>query len=300
MEGTMELELFEKTEIWIRPIQIQEVNLDLVAEKVAEILSLKKREVMVVDVREDLITLDIMKKAVNAQDIIGKKEALLHALAEIPGISLTPETTIHSEGILGLINVEDQKLAEKLLKRVEQVKRQVSDQIRTKAIIFPSGFEIQKGLIQDTNSSYIERRLKKEGFKVTIADVLEDNLEFITFALTKAINKGFGLIITTGGVGAESKDRMIEALLELDPKASTPYIIRYEKGTGRHEKDGVKIGVAYVKPSFIIALPGPHEEVKIGIEVIIEGLKRGLNKEELALSLSKKFTQSLREIHHPS
>jgi molybdopterin biosynthesis enzyme MoaB len=300
MEGTMELELFEKTEIWIRPIQIQEVNLDLVAEKVAEILSLKKREVMVVDVREDLITLDIMKKAVNAQDIIGKKEALLHALAEIPGISLTPETTIHSEGILGLINVEDQKLAEKLLKRVEQVKRQVSDQIRTKAIIFPSGFEIQKGLIQDTNSSYIERRLKKEGFKVTIADVLEDNLEFITFALTKAINKGFGLIITTGGVGAESKDRMIEVFLELDPKASTPYIIRYEKGTGRHEKDGVKIGVAYVKPSFIIALPGPHEEVKIGIEVIIEGLKRGLNKEELALSLSKKFTQSLREIHHPS
>ena len=296
----MELELFEKTEIWIRPIQIQEVNLDLVAEKVAEILSLKKREVMVVDVREDLITLDIMKKAVNAQDIIGKKEALLHALAEIPGFSLTPETTIHSEGILGLINVEDQKLAEKLLKRAERVKRQVSDQIRKKAIIFPSGFEIQKGLIQDTNSPYIERRLQKKGFKVAIAEVLEDNLEFITFALTKAINNGFGLIITTGGVGAESKDRMIEALLELDPKASTPYIIRYEKGTGRHEKDGVKIGVAYVKPSFIIALPGPHEEVKIGIEVIIEGLKRGLNKEELALSLSKKFTQSLREIHHPS
>ena len=64
---------------------------------------------MVVDAREDLITLDIMKKAVNAQDIIGKKEALLHALAQIPGVSLTPETTIHSEGILGLIDIEDQK-----------------------------------------------------------------------------------------------------------------------------------------------------------------------------------------------
>jgi molybdenum cofactor synthesis domain-containing protein len=293
----MELELFEKTEIWIRPIQIQEVNLNLIAEKVADILSLKRREVMVVDVREDVITLDIMKKVVNAQAIIGKKEAILHALAGIPGVSLTPETTIHSEGILGLINVEDQKLAEKLLKRAERVKREVSGHIRNKAIIFPSGFEIQKGLIQDTNSPYIEHRLKKKGFKVTIADVLEDNLEFITFALTKAINNGFGLIITTGGVGAESKDRMIEALLELDPKASTPYIIRYEKGTGRHEKDGVKIGVAYVKPSFIIALPGPHEEVKIGIEVILEGLKKGLSKEELALSLSKKLTQSLRKIH---
>ena len=130
MEGTMELELFEKTEIWIRPIQIQEVNLDLVAEKVAEVLNLKKREVMVVDAREDLITLDIMKKAVNAQDIIGKKEALLHALAQIPGVSLTPETTIHSEGILGLIDIEDQKVAKDLLGKMERLGQQISDHIR--------------------------------------------------------------------------------------------------------------------------------------------------------------------------
>jgi molybdenum cofactor synthesis domain-containing protein len=293
----MELELFEKTEIWIRPIQIQEVNLNLVAEKVAEVLSLKKSEVMVVDAREDLITLDIMKKAVNAEDIIGKKEALLDALAQIPGVSLTPETTIHSEGILGLIDVEDQKAAKDLLGKMEKLGQQISDHIKKRAMIFPSGFEVKKGFIQDTNSPYIKTRLKKEGFNVTQGEVLEDDLELIVPALTRAVNEGFGLIITTGGVGAESKDRMIEALLELDPNASTPYIIRYEKGTGRHEKDGVKIGVAYVKPSFIIALPGPHEEVKMGIEVIVEGLKRGLNKEELALSLSKKLTQSLRTIH---
>jgi len=297
MEGTMELELFEKTEIWIRPIQIQEVNLDLVAEKVAEVLNLKKREVMVVDAREDLITLDVLKKAVNAQDIIGKKEALLHALAQIPGVSLAPETTIHSEGILGLIDIEDQKVAKGLLGKMKRLGQQISDHISKRSIVFPSGSEVKKGFIQDTNSPYIQTRLKKEGFSVTLGEVLEDDLELIVTVLTKAVNGGSGLIITTGGVGAESKDRMIEALLELDPEASTPYIIRYEKGTGRHEKDGVKIGVAYVKPSFIIALPGPHEEVKIGIEVIIEGLKKGLNKEELALSLSKTLTQSLREIH---
>jgi len=294
----MELELFEKTEIWIRPIQIQEVNLGLVAEKVAEVLNLKKREVMVVDAREDLITLDIMKKAVNAQDIIGKKEALLHALAQIPGVSLTSETTIHSEGILGLIDIEDQKVAKDLLGKMEKLGQQISSHIKKRAMVFPSGFEVKKGFIQDTNSPYIKTRLEKEGLNVTLGEVLEDDLELIVTALTKAIHEGFGLIITTGGVGAESKDRMIEALLELDPKASTPYISRYEKGTGRHEKDGVRIGVAYVKPSFIVALPGPHEEVKIGIEVIIEGLKRGLSKEELARSLSTKFTQFLREIHH--
>jgi molybdenum cofactor synthesis domain-containing protein len=196
-----------------------------------------------------------------------------------------------------MISIEDQKAAKKLLRKMERLGQQISDHIKKRAIVFPSGFEVKKGFIQDTNSPYIKTRLKKEAFNVTLGEVLEDDLELIVIALTKAVNEGFGLIITTGGVGAEDKDRMIEALLELDPKAYTPYIIRYEMGIGRHEKDGVKIGVAYVKPSFIIALPGPHEEVKIGIEVIIEGLKRGLNKEELALSLSKKFTQSLRNIH---
>lgn len=294
----MELELLEKTEIWIRPIHIREVNLSLVAEKVATVLNLNKTEVMVVDVREDVMTLDILKKTINAQDIIGKREALLQALAKISGISLTHDTAIHSEGILGLIDIEDRKVATNLLKKMKRMGRQISDRIQKRAIVFPSGFEIRKGFIQDTNSPYIKTRLTEEGYQVMIGDILEDNLEAIVPALMRASNDGFGLIITTGGVGAEDKDQMIEALLKLDPRASTPYVIHYEKGTGRHEKDGVKVGVAYLNPSLIIALPGPHEEAKIGIEVIVEGLKRGLNQEELAISLSEKFTELLRSIHH--
>ena len=293
----MKLELLEKTEVWIRPIQIQDVDLNAVAEKVAEVLNFMKKEVMVVDVREDVITLDILRKTVDAQDIVGKREALLQGLAKIPGVSLFPETTIHSEGVLGMIDIEDQKVAKTLLKKMERMERQISEKIRKRAIVFSSGFELKGGLIQDTNSPYIKSRLSQEQFKVTLGEVLEDNLELIVTALHKAVNEGFGLIITTGGVGAEDKDRMIEALLELDPKASTPYLIHYEKGTGRHEKDGVKIGVAYLRPSLIIALPGPHEEAKIGTEAIIEGLKDGLDKEGLALLLSKKYNEFLRKIH---
>jgi molybdenum cofactor synthesis domain-containing protein len=294
----VELELFEKKEIWIRPIQIREVNLGMIAERVAQVLSLEKSEVMVVDVREDLVTLDIMKKSVRAEDIIGKKEAILLALRAIPGVTITPGTTIHSEGILGLIDIEDKKVTREVLGRMEQMGREISDRIRRRAIIFSSGSEIQKGMIQDTNSPYVKKRLTEEGFNVTVGNVLEDNLESIASALRRSLGEGYGLIITTGGVGAEDKDRTIEALLKLDPNASTPYIIRYEKGTGRHEKDGVKIGVAYTEPSFIIALPGPHEEVKIGIEVIIEGLKKGLNKESLASSLSERYIEYLKRIHN--
>ncbi|MFB3886549.1 MAG: molybdopterin-binding protein [Thermodesulfobacteriota bacterium] len=293
----MELELFEKKEIWIRPIRIRDVDLGAVAEKVAEALHLKKSEVMVVDVREDLITLDIMKRSVPAQDIIGKKEAILQALRSVPGISLTPDTTLHSEGVLGLIDIEDQKLTRNILDRMEQMGREISDRIRKRVIVFPSGFEIQRGMIQDTNSPYIKKRLTEEGFNVTVGDVLEDDLESIVSVLYRVLGEGYGLIITTGGVGAEDKDRTIEAILRLDPTASTPYIIHYKKGTGRHEKDGVRIGVAFLKPSFIVALPGPHEEVKMGLEVLIEGLEKRWDKEALASSLSQKYLAFLRTHH---
>jgi molybdenum cofactor synthesis domain-containing protein len=296
----LELELFEKTEIWIRPIQIRDVDLGIIAEKVAEVLNLKKSEVMVVDVREDLVTLDIMKKVVHAGDIIGKKEALFQALATVPGVSLTPETTLHSDGVLGLIDIDDQTSAGDILERMEQMGQEISDRIRKRAIVFPSGFEVRKGMIQDTNSPYIKTRLLQEGFQVTVGAILEDNLEHIVSALRRALSEGYGLIVTTGGVGAEDKDQMIEALLELDPKASTPYIIRYEKGAGRHKKDGVKIGVAYLKPSYIVSLPGPHEEVKRGIDIIIDGLKGRLDKEALAASLSETYIENLRKIHRSS
>ncbi|MCG6534220.1 MAG: molybdopterin-binding protein, partial [Syntrophales bacterium LBB04] len=206
--------------------------------------------------------------------------------------------SVHSEGILGLIDIEDKNAAKKILKRMERVGRQVSEEIRRRAIIFPSGFELQKHLIQDTNSPYILQRLTEAGYRVTIGNTLDDTSDAIASALRGAVNEGFGLIITTGGVGAEDKDRTIEGLLELDPTAATPYIIRYEKGKGRHEKDGVKIGVGYLKPSFIIALPGPNQEVRAGMEVIIDGLKKGLGKEELAAGLSETYLAFLKKVHH--
>jgi hypothetical protein len=294
----LRLELFEKTEIWVKPIHISEVNLGLIAETFAEVLRLEKREIMVVDVREELITLDVLKKSVKAEDIIGKKDALLKALAKIPGVTLTPETSIHSDGILGLIDIENQETAGEILGEMERMRREISERIRKRAIVFPSGFEVRRGMIQDTNSPYIRNKLMQEGYSVTVGDILEDDIESILPPLRRALSEGYGLIITTGGVGAEDKDRMVEAILRLDPEASTPYIVHYEKGKGRHEKDGVKIGVAYLHPSYLIALPGPHEEVKAGMEVIMGGLKKGLGKEELASALSNKYIGLMKSIHH--
>jgi molybdopterin biosynthesis enzyme MoaB len=108
-------------------------------------------------------------------------------------------------------------------------------------------------------------------------------------------NDGYGLVVTTGGVGAEAKDQTIEALLALDPDAATPYTCRFQIGTGRHTKDGVRIGVGEVSETLIVALPGPNDEVKLGLEELIKGLKSHLNKQMLAENIARILRAELRE-----
>jgi molybdenum cofactor synthesis domain-containing protein len=154
-------------------------------------------------------------------------------------------------------------------------------------MIFPTGEEVRRKLIKDTNSPYIRDRLASEGFKADVGPVLRDDTDSISAALSDAIDRGFGLIITTGGVGAESKDRTVEAMMKLDREAATPYVTKYHKGTGRHEKEGVRIAVGSVGPTLMIALPGPNDEVRMSMETIVVGLKNGYDKRRLADEIAK-------------
>ena len=121
-------------------------------------------------------------------------------------------------------------------------------------------------------------------------------VNFITGYLRQAVSGGgYGLIVTTGGVGAEIKDCTIEALLALDPHAATPYTCRFEIGTGRHAKDGVRIGVAEVSGTLIVALPGPHDEARKGLKVLLEVISRKLDKSKLAEAIAVILRNDLRE-----
>lgn len=273
----MKLNLLEKTEIWIKKVEMKDVDLNIVARRVAEALNLRPEEVLVVDVRESVITIDILKRDVEAEDIIGKKEVLFQLLKNIPGLTLTEETAIHSEGILGMIEI-DKEMAHDVLRGSEKVGEEIRRNIRKRVIVFSTGFEIRNGMVRDTNLPYIVERLSKEGYNVTAGKVLEDDEENIGWVLQNALSQGFGTIITTGGVGAEGKDKTIEGLLKVDPHASTPYVTKYAKGTGRHEKDGVRIGVGRAGESTLIALPGPNDEVKLSLEMVIDGIKENWDK----------------------
>jgi molybdopterin biosynthesis enzyme MoaB len=133
--------------------------------------------------------------------------------------------------------------------------------------------------------------MKAAGYSVTVGPTLKDDKLLTTANLREAVEDGYGLIITSGGVGAENKDCTIEAILALDPDPSTPYICKYQIGKGRHHKDGVKIGVGKVSGTLIIALPGSNDEVKARLDVLMEGLKGNSDKSNLAENIA----QSLRE-----
>jgi hypothetical protein len=75
--------------------------------------------------------------------------------------------------------------------------------------------------------------------------------------------------------------------LELDPQASAPYLCRFEKGTGRHTKDGVRIAVGKVSDARVVALPGPHDEVEACLEILVRGLRSKLGKDALAEEIAE-------------
>lgn len=297
----MELNLLEKTELWIENVELDNVNLTELSNRLADVLGLEYSKILVVDVRETHITFDILEKFINAENFFGKKNKIFEELSKVKGFKLTESSDIHSDGILGMINL-DEKEVSKVIERMEQMTSDIRTNISKRAIVFPTGFEVKKSYIEDTNTPYIRKKLEEHSYKVTIGDILDDDEDHISNKILDAVLEGYGLIITTGGVGAEDKDRTVEAIQSIDPDASTPYIVKFTKGTGRHLKDGVRIAVGQSGQSLIVALPGPNDEVRIGIEELIKSINSGLTKEETALlisdALSKKLVQKKHHFHH--
>lgn len=297
----MGLNLLEKTELWVNEIRLENANLTDMANQVAEVLGLAHSEVLVVDVRPNHITFDVLAKDVPQENIMGKEAAILEALAALPGVHLTESSYIHSNGILGLIcaGVENPSA---VLEKVSDMAADIRARVSRRAIVFPTGFELKQGLIEDTNTPFLKALLEEQGYTVTVGEVIEDKPQDILYRLDEALSRGYGLILTTGGVGAEDKDHTVEGICRLDPKAATPYIVKFEQGTGRHVKDGVRIGVGEEGPSLMVALPGPHDEVVAAAPMLIRGLEEGWSKEllagRLAAVLADKWRQKGLGQHH--
>jgi molybdenum cofactor synthesis domain-containing protein len=277
----MEWDLLEKTTFQINGINLNDANLTEISEETSKILGLKPSELMIVDVRPGFIIFDVLKRSVKAESIAGKQKELLQTLQKLRGVTLDENCSVHSEGVLGLIALDEEE-AKDMIYKSKILTDEVRNNIKKRAIVFASGEEVISKKIVDTNSPYIIDSQRNAGFKAEFGGILKDELKSTVIALKEAIEDGYGLIITTGGVGAEDKDFNIESICQLDNDAATPWILKFKPDFKRHHKDGVRIGVGQVGISTLVALPGPHEEAKIGIHRLIEGLEKGFNKVQLA------------------
>jgi molybdenum cofactor synthesis domain-containing protein len=287
--------LLHKTEITIDNIGLDGANLSVIAGNVAEILEMDKSVVRVVDYRNETMTLDVLDQGVDAHRIIGKKDRLLERLSGIPGVRVTGETSVRSDGMLGWIAM-DEETGGRALRRSERIASEILANISKRVLVFSTGGEVADGRIEDTNTPAILRRLTSEGYQVTRGRTLADDKFLIAARLGDAAgNGGYALIVTTGGVGAEDKDHTVEAVLAVDPDAATPYICRFQVGTGRHVKDGIRIAVGLCNDTLIVALPGPNDEVNASLGVLVDGLKARCGKRELAENIAVHLREILRD-----
>ena len=279
----MELNLLEKTELRIHGLELSGVNLNELAARVAQVLELPANQVLVVDVREDHVCLDLLTPKINIRQIAGCEQAVLKALTHMEGLTVGESARIDSSGILGLI-AYDQEEALEIAALSQKMGSEIESNILRRALVFATGFEVKNEMIEDTNSPFLIDLLQKQGYAAEFGGILDDDLDVIANQLMEATERGFGLVITTGGVGAEDKDFSVEAMTRIDRQAATPWIVKYEQGTGRHVKAGVRIGVGQYGLTTLINLPGPHDEVRVAAPILQAHCNRGFIDKELLAS----------------
>lgn len=298
-----ELNLLSKTEIVITGLQLARADLGEIGRRCARALGVAEDEIMVTDVGTSHLTLDLLRRTIAPEQIAGKGNAILAELGAITGVTISAKTEIHSAGILGLIVLDDDTARQALAESARQA-GEIRQRVARRARIYPTGFELQQGLIEDTNTPYLAQRLSEEGFQVNCGRPLSDDVHAIAADLREAIDSGYGLVVTTGGVGAEKKDQTVEALLKVDPGAATRYLVKFTQGTGRHHKDGVRIAVGRLGLSTLISLPGPNDEVRLALEALLPALRNGASPEELADRLAGalrgKFSEKMQRHHSES
>ena len=210
-------------------------------------------------------------------------------------MEITEQTEVHSEGILGLISL-DEEMGRELLERSQALGTQIADRIRKRSMVFSTGKEVLKGQIRDTNTPFLLDSLSAVGFQAVKGPVLDDDAHLIARAFVRAMEGGFGLIVSTGGIGAEGKDQTLEALKQVDPQAKVPYILKFRQGQGRHKKDGIRIGVGHYGQTRIVCLPGPHDEVRLAWPVLREGVQANWDKQNLARQLANALRKKFLDI----
>ena len=139
--GMATYDLLRKTELRIENIRLNNANLSDIADGVAGVIGLKPSDVLVVDYRDESLTLDILNTCVNARNIVGQKDRLKEELDQLPGVETSPETSFRSDGMLGWISLEE-KPAKEALAMAENMAADIMEAVSRRVLVFSSGVEV--------------------------------------------------------------------------------------------------------------------------------------------------------------
>jgi molybdenum cofactor synthesis domain-containing protein len=291
--GMVGLDLLDKRELQIAGVTMTSVNLQALAATMAGVLGFEENEVLVTDVLRDVVTFDILRRSVFAHQLTGRGDDVLAALRATPGVTLADDARVLSRGVLGWIAADGEDIDAAITAATLKAS-DIAGRIARRVRVFSTGAEVVAGDIEDTNRATVDRVLSEAGYTVSFGGTIRDDLDLIAGSIRRAVDEGYGLVITTGGVGAETKDCTVEAVERLDPEAATPYLCHFERDDRRHAKDGVRIAVGELGGAVIVCLPGPNEEVSLALPLLRDGLADGLRRAPLAELIAHRLREHLR------
>jgi len=286
-----DLDLFEKTEFWLVGITLTGTRLPDLAAAAARALSLQPGDVFVSDVGENHIVFDVTAPRVRLEDVAGRSSDLLRAVSAVNGVQLHSDAAVHSNGVLGVLGAPAAQV-EHVIAATASLEANLRSYVTRRIAVVSTGAEIADGRVTDTNLEAIREIAAVAGYEVEFGGAVRDDERSIAGRVASLANDGFGAVVTTGGVGAEDKDRTIEALQMLDPDLATAVLATYEIGQGRHVKPHVRVGVGRLNEVVIIALPGPTREVHASLPAILEALPAG----HQPLELVNRIAESIRAL----
>ncbi|SHN15364.1 molybdopterin-binding protein [Cryptosporangium aurantiacum] len=289
-----EIELLDKTELWVVGVELRSVSMPDLAAAAATALSLPRDRVLVTDVRDDRVVFDVLQPRIELSALAGREAALLAALSAVAGVVLADDVRVHSLGVLGVIGTPPEQVPD-VLAEASRIADGVRAYVGTRVAVVSTGGEVADGRVRDTNLEAARAAFGPAGYEVVFGGVLPDDEVTIAGRVARLVSDGFGVVLTTGGVGAEDKDRTIEALQLLDLELSTAVLASYRSGHGRHVKDSVRVGVGRIDWATVVALPGPTDEVARALPVVVSGLAERVSAAELAERIAAVLRAPLRQ-----
>ena len=268
-----DLDLYGKTELWVVGIDLTGARLPELARAAAVVLQLDPTDVFVTDVRDGNVVFDILAPRVDLAAVAGRQQDLLDALAGVDGVSVRVDADVHSRGVLGVLGAPKEDAAQ-IVAAADGLAERLLAYVAQQVAVVSTGAELRDGRVHDTNVEAIAELMGAAGYRVVGGGTVPDDERAIAGRVARLVEEGHGLVFTTGGVGAEDKDRTIEALQLLDSQAATAVLATYAVGHGRHVKPHVRVAVARVGDALVIALPGPTREVRAGVEAARDALRR--------------------------